>query len=358
MTVLFVGPLPPPVHGFSAINAAMLASLQVKSPVSVFNRAHNAPGASGGPIRWWLRLVARFAAEARGGQTIYMGFSGGKGQLLDLPILAIARWHGCPVYLHHHSFAYLSKRSLLTALCFRIAGQVHHIALGGAMEKALQHQYAIAPQLITVLSNAAFLSEVHDGPSDVREPHAPNAAAAAPVIGYLSNITAEKGIFDFLNALRHLHQAGLRFRGLIAGPVDPEIKHRFEEYLAATPNTQHVGPVYGTEKAAFYQSLDVLVFPTRYVNEAEPVTLHEALQAGTTVIAAERGCIRGMVPAGCGEIVGIDAIPATLEAQVRAMTSEDCAVRLVRRQRIAAAFRDIRSQHRLTLERLTEQITA
>src|SRR5207249_10590444 len=42
-------------------------------------------------------------------------------------------------------------------------------------------------------------------------------------------------------------------------------------------------------------NLDVLVFPTRYGNEAEPKVIGEALAHGIVVIARDRGCIGSLL---------------------------------------------------------------
>src|SRR5262249_2677277 len=44
--------------------------------------------------------------------------------------------------------------------------------------------------------------------------------------------------------------------------------------------------------------IDVLVFPTRYIHEAQPLVIYEAQAAGVVVAASRRGCIPDMVPDG------------------------------------------------------------
>lgn len=52
-----------------------------------------------------------------------------------------------------------------------------------------------------------------------------------------------------------------------------------------------IGPVYGKEKIDFLSNVSVLAFPTKYVNEAQPNVLFEALSYGVPVATIARGCI-------------------------------------------------------------------
>ena len=72
------------------------------------------------------------------------------------------------------------------------------------------------------------------------------------------------------------------------------------------------GPVYDRRKESFYDSIDVLVFPSRYANEAEPVVVIEALGAGAPVAAA-RGCVPSLIDGESGLLLdpsGADLSPA------------------------------------------------
>lgn len=350
MTILFLGPLPPPVHGFSAINAAMLERLQQHgSTVQVFNRAPTA----GGALRHWLRLLARFiGAAARRPTALYAGFSGGKGQLLDLPFFAVARLFGIPTYVHHHSFAYLNQPSRLTAACMAVLGPARHIALCPEMASALATRYGVPTSRLIVLSNAAFLPALSIG--------AENTACAAPAqpikIGFLSNITAEKGIFEFFAVVRRAAALGLSYDAEIAGPVDPSILDRFQQELSTLPRVKHLGPLYGADKQRFFQRIDLLLFPTRYANEAEPVTLHEALQAGAAVVATQRGCIGGMLPDHCGAARPADAFEAQALQTLQALTELDPAQRLARRTAIQQHYQATAARSERTLRELVHSI--
>ena len=123
------------------------------------------------------------------------------------------------------------------------------------------------------------------------------------------------------------------------------------------PHARHVGPLYGGDKQRFFQRTDLLLFPTRYQNEAEPVTLHEALQAGATVVAASRGCIGGMLPDHCGAARPAEQFEAQALETLKELDQLDQAQRSARRQAIQAHYQRTAAHSQQTLQQLLKRIS-
>lgn len=215
---------------------------------------------------------------------LYIALSGGFGQIYDGVYVFVSKVFRRPVVVHHHSFGYITGPNRLNRCIFAMLRNDVHIVLSIGMGQRLAEIYDLDPHKIKVISNAAFY------------PAAPEVCASAvsrmPLqIGFISNITWEKGIGEFFAVLDQLRADRVIFQARIAGPVDPSIKTQFDRLLASTPEARYVGPVYGEAKSRFYDALDVLLFPTKYVNEAEPLVIHEALRSAVTVIAIDRGAI-------------------------------------------------------------------
>lgn len=367
MTVYFVGPLPPPVHGFSAINAAMLAMLQARSNVEIFDRAHQ--GSARGPrllaaltsLGHWAQLVTRFATSIATAKSasdgVYMGLSGGMGQWLDLPFVLFARLRGVPIHVHHHSFAYINQPSRLTRLALAVMGNAaQHIVLCDAMGSLLQERYHLQPDSVHTLSNIAFMQP---GSAHPGEQISSNKTLT---LGYLSNITEAKGIFEFFSAVAACQKNGIKVRGIVAGPVAAELRQRFESALSAcNGSVKHLGAVYGKDKASFYAKLDLMLFPTKYENEAEPVTILEALQAGVPVVAAARGCIAGMLAGPwaqqncrCPSIADFDDAAVAAAKQLLQRSSADLKIS---RSELVLQFNRQREDALKKLEQLLQAIT-
>ncbi|THD09547.1 glycosyltransferase family 4 protein [Metallibacterium scheffleri] len=320
--VTMVGTFPPPMHGMATVNAAVRGRLLASAAsVVVINTApaslDRAMLARLGRLPRVMRGLARLAGTRHlRGTALYIGVSGGAGQTYDLAFLLLARLRKMRVFVHHHSFAYLHERRRLTAMLVRAAGRrATHITQSAGMAGQLRTLYGAAN--VAAVSNAVFLVSSSEQ-AQVRSRH------ELRVLGFLGNIAAEKGIFEFLDLMAALRQPGASLQGRIAGPFqDVATETRVRQRLQDLPNVEYVGAKYGAEKDAFFDGIDTLIFPTLYANEAEPLVVHEATQHGVPVIAYGRGCIPEVVTPECGCVIPPEApfVPAALvqvEAWMRA----------------------------------------
>src|SRR5689334_6269222 len=86
--VLAIGPLPPPVHGYSLITARLIERLQRVTSVEVIDQS---PGTM---VRGWsyhaararraARALWRLARSSARGRTLYLAIAGGAGVFYDL----------------------------------------------------------------------------------------------------------------------------------------------------------------------------------------------------------------------------------------------------------------------------------
>jgi glycosyltransferase involved in cell wall biosynthesis len=274
----------------------MLALLERHAPIRVFDRARRA--SRGGWLLQQLLLLMRFfvACCVNRRLTLYLALSGGKGQLFDAVYLLVGRLFWRPQFIHHHSFAYIDSTTFINKATLLLARNQTHIVLSQAMGQGLARRYGLDARKVMVLSNAAFLSEPVEGSRAL-----PTTSATAPVqIGFLSNITFDKGFVEFFDVLARLRSLEVSYQAYLAGPVAPEAGEVFERLRAACADTEYVGGVYGEAKDRFYRQLDILLFPTKYANEADPLVIHEALRCGVYVIACNRGAIPDTLRNGAG----------------------------------------------------------
>jgi glycosyltransferase involved in cell wall biosynthesis len=257
---------------------------------------------------------------------------------------------GLRVFAHHHNFSYLNRHPLYARIVLRLLRNSVHVVLCARMGELLSQRYCIPMNKIRVISNAAILESTDEQGSAAQRD-------GKLVLGFLSNITADKGCFNFIDLVKAAVAQGLAVEGVMAGPVQAEIRQTFAHAVSSSGCIKHVGPVYDDEKIHFLSQIDVLVFPTRYVNEAEPVTIWEAMGSGVPVISLSRGCISGMVSSEVGWVIEEPArfIDMGLEA-IRYLLADDAA--LVKMKVAArAAFEKAKWQYANNLDALLVEIS-
>lgn len=293
---VIVGVQPPPLHGLSAMNAR-IARFAGKGALVVDLAAR---AGSALPALWAERMlkalrgtfdVASALAGARR-RTLYVAVSGGWGQAVEVAVLALGRIYRAKLIVHHHSFAYLDRPSPLPRLLVRTAGRhALHVVLCGRMRERLRAVYG-RHLAVLVVSNAAFLP--------VAPPSPPRTMLKT--VSFLGNLSRDKGVLEFLEIAERMRGSSLEFR--IAGPCAEAVLERVvRARIAALANVTWVGAVYGASKEEFLRATDVLLFPTHYRNEADPLVVYEALAHGAPVIAARRGCLASMVDLSCGRVL-------------------------------------------------------
>lgn len=344
--VIAIGPLPPPITGFSVITARMLERLSEHYDVRSINVA---PATNRRGVAYHLSrlrrvvgaVVALMGSTRREGDVAYLGCEGGSGLVYTACLCAIARIMGHRIFLHHHSFSYIDRAKPLMRLVLAIAGnKLVHIFLCPEMRDRFSVAYARTIRSV-IVSNLAFVESC-----DALE--RPAAPASAMRVGLLSNLNREKGLHLFLDLLRTARKRGLNIEGLLAGPAtDPQDRLAIataQEELA--PMLTYLGPVYGPEKQRFYEAIDAFVFPTIYAHEAQPTVLYEAMAHGARVISFNRGCIGAQVGAdGCVVAQDADFVEEALAA-LSSLIDAKCARetrRSITRQRYAEAHRQMRN---------------
>lgn len=293
--ILMVGPFPPPVHGLLTTNAELHGNLVASgAEASVLNTSAPSLDRSLSQrldrlpvIMRGLRQLATMPVPPK--PAFYLSASGGWGQSYDVLYLLLARMRKMRVFIRHCSFAYLDAPTLLARLVVALAGkQAVHVTQSKGMAERLQALYG-AGHVIPISNAVLYPKELDAG----RE------RTALTTLGFLSNLSAEKGVFDFLDMMAAAKEAGLPVTGFLAGACqDQETRELIEERLPSLPNVGYLGAAYDAEKERCFESIDVLVFRARYLNEIEAKVNHEAMSIGIPVIAYGRGCI--------SEIVGVD----------------------------------------------------
>ena len=299
LKVIFVGQFPPPVNGLTYITSRLAVALAQAGYELTVIKTTGPPG-SRSILFHVLRILKvtrallsiALSALSASPRICYFTAEGGLGLIYSVMFAGCARLFRLRIYIHHHSFSYIVRRlSLMNLLISWCGSDAVHICLCPAMAQALANRYRRDIRSI-VLSNAAFV--------DAAASEVPAIRRKELRIGLLSNLTADKGLHEFLGIVRSARQRLLPIRAILAGPMVRDAdkaafqaaKQTLGDYL------EYRGPVYNEEKARFFRDIDVFVFLTTYPNEAQPTVLFEAMANGIPVISYDRGCIRSQVGDG------------------------------------------------------------
>ncbi|MBV8073326.1 MAG: glycosyltransferase family 4 protein, partial [Acidobacteriaceae bacterium] len=315
-SVVVAGPFPPPVHGQSK-NTQIIASDLAKMTRVI--KADLSPGSMHRSLGYHLRrsaLTVRACVKLvlnglRPRPALYVPADGGLGLVYTIVLVAVGRVFRHSIFVHHRSFAALDRSSWLMKLAVSVAGQgACHIFLCRKMREKF---IAVYP--------GAYNSMVSSNARHVIARSAPPSHSPALRIGLLSNLDRAKGLYHFIKLVRACLALEVPIIATLAGPVGTSedadaiarARAEFGERLS------YLGPVYDSEKDAFFSSLDVFVFPTEYVNEAQPNVVFEAMSFGLPIIAIERGCLGEDVTPACGLLVRsgpefVDAAAVQLKA--------------------------------------------
>ena len=299
--IAFIGQFPPPINGLTFITSRLELALK-QAGYDIL--ARNTTGKLGSRnllfhlsrLLHTLRALLTIGSLRLSGksQVCYLTADGGLGLTYSILIAAWARLLGFRLFIHHHSYSYIVRpRTLMTCLLAVSGSEAVHICLCSEMAQDLANCYGRNIRSLTI-SNATFV--------DPGKSASPFSTRRDLVIGLIGNLTPDKGLYEFIEIVRIAKARGLPIRGVLAGPIvrdsDRIVLQSLKDELGE--HLDYRGPVYHAEKARFFENIDVFVFPTTYLNEAQPTVIFEALANSVPIISFDRGCIRNQVGnAGC-----------------------------------------------------------
>ena len=367
--LLLIGPLPPPATGQSISFEMLQRELRSRGHrVRVVDLSRGAGGAPpGASLQRGLQLASALlqclGALLGGARIVYLTIAQSRsGFLRDAAIVWAAAGFRARIVVHlkggNYDGFHGAQPPWLRALIRATLRRTSRILVLGERLRAMYDFDARLADRIAVVPNG--LPERRDG----RTKPPPRDGAPLEVL-YLSNLIESKGYLDLLEALALLGDAHrLPFRARFAGSflvsaddrsgrTAAEAEAHFRERLRSRSlgdAVRWLGPVSGAAKWALLERSHVLVLPTRYVNEGQPVSIIEAMACGCAVIATDHRAIPDLVEDGrTGLLVPFGDPPAIARALASLASNPD---------RLAAmgAAAVERYRERFTLERHVQTI--
>lgn len=153
-----------------------------------------------------------------------------------------------------------------------------------------------------------------------------SSASSSLRIVYLSNLIPSKGAAEFVEMAKRLLADNPDFEFAVAGAnSDSAFFDKLNaEILDCQPGDRvtYVGQLDSEAKWRFLHDADILVFPSKYKYEAQPLVLIEAMAVGTAVVAYDIGGVSSVISdETVGRLVPADDFDQLVEA-VRSLAGD------------------------------------
>ena len=292
MTNLFIAALPEPTTGQSTANKKIYEEISKESEIKLINTSPKTTKKnffyhSNRILSHLIAIKSIILAQKL--RNVYTVYESGHGIIYNKIIFFFTRMKGGRIILHHHTSEHtIAESKRFKSLIDKNSKNITHIFLSKSMEHDFFRNYGNASSI--VINNSSLIK--------ITTPLLHKNICEKITIGYISNITIEKGIANIYNIIAKLVENNVNFDFILAGPVTDEKSHDVIKKCAsiAGEKFKYLGKVYGSSKDDFFESIDLLVFPSEYKYEAQPLVILEAISRGIPVLSSKIGYSWEIVP--------------------------------------------------------------
>ena len=337
--VFFSGQFQPAVSG-QAVATRDLANLLESRGVVL--RRHVTSGAA--LTRLWRYLSGTVLILFGPERIVYLSVNMRRGLPFNILMAAAARLAGKALRAHHHNYGTIARFHPLMAAFVRVAGKdCVHFSNCVPMGREMEERYRAIGRVMS-LSN---IGSVDDRLHPVCRPDRP------VTIGHMSSLMEEKGIDTVIDAVIAMRAGGVPARLVLAGPdLEPYARGQIRRTQSAVKDDfRVVGPVHGEEKQAFFDSIDIFAFATRYAEETQGIVNLEAMACGKPVVAFAQCCIASDI----GEQGGVAVSPGSdFSAALTGYAEHFLGDPATASREARARFETLREAYRSEVERVVE----
>lgn len=295
--ILFITPLPPPVHGSAMVSRYLQESkgLQERYQPTFVNLSTSRKMNEIGKRSLWkmIRFVGTYGKVLSQLLThrydlCYLAITcQGIGFLKDAPFVLLCKCFCKRVVVHQHNkgMSRVVHRFPYRWLLPWVYRNLDVILLSSRLYPDVRE--VVPEKKVWICPNG--IPEVGDGK--------PSVQPALPHLLFLSNLVESKGVWVLLDACRQLKERGHRFVCHLVGGESKEIhRERFQQEVMARELEDcvfYVGPQYGADKERYFHEATVFVQPT--FEDCFPLTILEAMAHGLPIVSTDEGAIPDMV---------------------------------------------------------------
>jgi glycosyltransferase involved in cell wall biosynthesis len=121
------------------------------------------------------------------------------------------------------------------------------------------------------------------------------------LIVWNSNVMASKGFFDVIEALKVARKSAVNLSVVVLGRPLSDNEMSAEEcraelgQLSKNSWIRYVGPVSAEDALNYTAMADLIVFPSRYASECQPLAIVQAMCAGCSIILSDTPALRATI---------------------------------------------------------------
>ena len=280
--ILFIIPLPPPVHGASIINKCIKNSTKINKRFDTFyiNSSTSKKFESLEKFNFYkivklLKIIylCFFKLSFKSPDIVFFNPSPiGWGLYKDCILIFIIKLFKKKIIYHMHGkgiknqviksnfkkilFTYLLKNANLICLSKKLVSDVNLVR-----DKS---------KLVSIINNFSEKSNIKN-----------KKRSKSLTFIYLSNLVVSKGILIFLDAIKILQNKKKikNFKVKIIGKAtDERFNALIKKKILSLQNINYLGPLYSGKKFIELNKSDILVLPTKYKKETFPLAILESMQ--------------------------------------------------------------------------------
>lgn len=293
--------LPPPVHGVSVINHQIYYSSVINKDIDKFlleikfsDRFNQLREFSIGKLFKFFKLCARLISVIirKNPDWIYFSFMPvGRGLYRDAFFVLLIRIFQSKIIFHIHNRGIAvnsekRKYRVLYRWLFKNSVVIH------LSEKLIKEEFTNLQ-----LNKTRFYATPNG--IELKIDNTSKKESDKINLLFLSNLFAEKGIFELLEVFEKLSLEHPNLFLSIAGAPLHNFDQELNQYLAGKPHLKekikYHGPVYGEKKMQLLKDSDIFVFPSYFSEECFPLVILEAMAAGLPIVASNIGAVSEII---------------------------------------------------------------